>query len=148
MFPRKQTTDPKLMILVSFFSGEVTSYTDTNYCIPIMLEVCRSVFMGHPVYACNQLSKLQTWLHINISHLKIIKKDNVMNGTSALDLICVMNHLMVACIVANLFNVNMVMLSIILTETLTVNPNSLVNLTLSDILYRPHTFTADSVFVH
>ena len=48
MFPRKQTTDPKLMILVSFFSGEVTSYTDTNYCIPIMLEVCRSVFYGPP----------------------------------------------------------------------------------------------------
>ena len=26
------------MIFVLFFSGEVTSYTDTNNCIPIMLE--------------------------------------------------------------------------------------------------------------
>ena len=47
----KQTTEPKLLILVSFFSGEVTSCTDTNYCILLMLEVCRSMFfMGHPVY--------------------------------------------------------------------------------------------------
>ena len=48
MCPRKQTTEPKLLILVSFFSGEVTSYTNTNYCILIILEVCRSVFYGPP----------------------------------------------------------------------------------------------------
>ena len=32
MCPRKQTTEPKLLILVSFCSGEVTSYTDISYC--------------------------------------------------------------------------------------------------------------------
>ena len=35
MCPRKQTTKPKLLILVSFFS-EVISYTDTSYCTHIM----------------------------------------------------------------------------------------------------------------
>ena len=30
MCPRKQTTELKLLILVLFFSGEVTSYTDTD----------------------------------------------------------------------------------------------------------------------
>ena len=51
MSPRKQTTEPKMLILVSIFSGEVTSYTDTSYCIHILWEVYRSVFfMGHPVY--------------------------------------------------------------------------------------------------
>ena len=30
MCPRKQTTEPKLVILVSFCSGEVTSYTGTS----------------------------------------------------------------------------------------------------------------------
>ena len=44
----QQVTEPKLLILVSFFSGEVTSYTDTSYCIHIMLEVCRSIFYGPP----------------------------------------------------------------------------------------------------
>ena len=48
MCPRKQTTEPKLLIVVSFFSGEVTSYTDTSYCIHILWEVCRSVFSGPP----------------------------------------------------------------------------------------------------
>ena len=48
MCPRTQTTEPKLPILVSFFSGEVTSYTDTNYCILIVVEVCRSVFFYGP----------------------------------------------------------------------------------------------------
>ena len=28
----------------NFFSGEVTSYTDTSYCIHILWDVCRSVF--------------------------------------------------------------------------------------------------------
>ena len=30
-------TEPKLLILVSFFSGEVISYTDTSYCINIII---------------------------------------------------------------------------------------------------------------
>ena len=30
-------------------SREVTSYTDTNYCIHILWEVSPSVFLGHPV---------------------------------------------------------------------------------------------------
>ena len=37
---------PKLLILVPFFSGEVTSYTDTSYCIHILWDVCRSVFLA------------------------------------------------------------------------------------------------------
>ena len=45
MCPRKQTTEPKLLILVSFCSGEVTQCTGTSYCIHILWEVCRSVFM-------------------------------------------------------------------------------------------------------
>ena len=51
MCPRKQTTEPKLLILISFFSGEDTSSTDTCYGIRIFWEVCRSVFLGHPGYA-------------------------------------------------------------------------------------------------
>ena len=43
MGPRTQTTEPKLLIFVSFFSGEVMSYIDANYCIPILFEVCCSV---------------------------------------------------------------------------------------------------------
>ena len=42
MCPRKQTTEPKLVILVSFFSVEVTSYTGTSYYIHILWEVCKS----------------------------------------------------------------------------------------------------------
>ena len=38
MLTRKQTTEPKLPILVSFFSGELTSYTDTNYFIHLLWE--------------------------------------------------------------------------------------------------------------
>ena len=48
MCPRTQTTWPKLLILVSFFSGEVTSYTNSSYCIHILWEVRRSVFHGPP----------------------------------------------------------------------------------------------------
>ena len=48
MCPRKQTTEPKLLILVSFFSSEVTSYTDTSHCIHILREVCRSVLFVSP----------------------------------------------------------------------------------------------------
>ena len=52
MCPRKQTTEWKMMIMVSFFSGEDASSTDTSYCIHILwkLHVCCSVFIGHPVY--------------------------------------------------------------------------------------------------
>ena len=46
MCPRKQTTEPNLLILVSFFSGEVTSYTDTSYC---KVGSMPFRFMGHPV---------------------------------------------------------------------------------------------------
>ena len=51
MCPRKQTTGPKLLILVSFFSGEVTSYTDTSYCIHIIIVgiIPFRFFLGHPV---------------------------------------------------------------------------------------------------
>ena len=48
MGPRKQTTEPKLLILVSFFSGEVTPYTDTSHSIHILWDVCHSVFSGSP----------------------------------------------------------------------------------------------------
>ena len=48
--PRKQTTEPKLLILVSFSSGEVTSYTNTSYYIHILWEVCRSVFLWASLY--------------------------------------------------------------------------------------------------
>ena len=51
MCPRKQTTEPKLLILVSFFSGEVTSYTDISYCIHILREVCRSIFLWATLYS-------------------------------------------------------------------------------------------------
>ena len=54
MCPRKQTTEPNLVILVSFFSGEVTSYTDTmiasTYCGKY--AVPGFFFLGHPVYSC------------------------------------------------------------------------------------------------
>ena len=48
MCTRKQTTAPNLLILVSFFSGEVTSYTDTSYCIHKLWEACCSVFFWPP----------------------------------------------------------------------------------------------------
>ena len=48
MCPRKQTTEQKLIILVSFFSGDVTSYTDPSYYIHILREVSSSVFSGPP----------------------------------------------------------------------------------------------------
>ena len=52
--PRKQTTEPKLLIWVSFFSGEVTSCIDTSFCINILWELGSTpfhFFLGHPVYA-------------------------------------------------------------------------------------------------
>ena len=65
MCPRKQTTEPKLLILVSFFSGEVPSYTDTSYCIHILWEVSRSVFFWATLYICLIPFKLHNMIHIN-----------------------------------------------------------------------------------
>ena len=51
--PRKQTTEPKFMklvILVSFYSGDVISYTESSYCIHILREVCRSLFFWATLY--------------------------------------------------------------------------------------------------
>ena len=48
MSPTKQTTEPKLLILVSFFSGEDTSSTGISYYIFILWEVCRSIFIEPP----------------------------------------------------------------------------------------------------
>ena len=45
--PIKETTEPKL-ILVSFCSGEDSSYRDTSYFIHILREGYRSVFIGPP----------------------------------------------------------------------------------------------------
>ena len=50
MCPRKQTTEPKLLILVSFFS-EDTYYTDTSHCIHLLWEVCRSVILWATLYS-------------------------------------------------------------------------------------------------
>ena len=48
--PKKQTTEPKLLILVSFCSGEDTSSTDTIYCIHVLWEVYAFPFLlGRPV---------------------------------------------------------------------------------------------------
>ena len=62
MCPRKQTTEPKLVILVSFFSGEVTSNTDTSYCIHILREVNAGpfFFLGHPVQTNSSIFPLET----------------------------------------------------------------------------------------
>ena len=46
---RKQISEPKWLILVSFFSGEVTSYTDSSYSIHILWEVSVQFFLGHPI---------------------------------------------------------------------------------------------------
>ena len=53
MCSRIRTPRPKLLILVSFFSGEDTPSTDSSRYIPQFPEVCRSVGGGgggHPVY--------------------------------------------------------------------------------------------------
>ena len=54
MCPIKQTTKPKLLILVLCFSGEETPSTDTSncmICIHILWEICRSVVIGPPCVA-------------------------------------------------------------------------------------------------
>ena len=53
MNPREQSTEPKLLILVSSFSGEVTSYVYTL--IPVLLphnvgSMPFRFFLGHPEY--------------------------------------------------------------------------------------------------
>ena len=65
MCPRKQTTEPKLLILVSVFSGEDTSSTDTSYCIPILWEVIAVPFLlGHPVNISTSFSFIRRpWFH-------------------------------------------------------------------------------------
>ena len=73
MFPRKQTAEPKLLILVSFFSGEVTSCTDTNYCIPVLLEVCRSVFYGPP--CIDHFQRHSLIIKMNVSKMPCSKLD-------------------------------------------------------------------------
>ena len=52
MCPRKQTTGPKWLILVSFLSGEDNSSTYISYGIHILQKVCRSVLLRHPI-ACD-----------------------------------------------------------------------------------------------
>ena len=55
--PRKQITELKLVILVSYLSGEFTSYTDTNYCIHLLWEVSHSgFFSGPPCVECMALA--------------------------------------------------------------------------------------------
>ena len=60
MCPRKQATEPKLLILVSFFSGEVTSYTDTSHCNRILREICRSVFLWATLYKLKLIARIMT----------------------------------------------------------------------------------------
>ena len=52
----KQTTEPNLLILVSFFS-EDTSSTDTSYCIHIFWKVGCSIFIGPPCLMSKHLGK-------------------------------------------------------------------------------------------
>ena len=61
---RKQTTEPKVLILVSFFffSGEVIPYTNTSYCIHILWEVCRSIFYGPPCIVLPWKKMYRIWL--------------------------------------------------------------------------------------
>ena len=80
MCPRKKTTEPKLLILVSFFS-EVTSYTDISYCILILWEVSCSVFSGPPCIILQQFHLVHLshfcdiWLNwIRYRNLQSIKK--------------------------------------------------------------------------
>ena len=66
MCPRKQTTEPKLLILVSFFSGEVTSCTDTSYSIHILWEVSRFVFFWATLY-----NAILYWHHTIFKELRV-----------------------------------------------------------------------------
>ena len=59
LLPRKQTTESKLLILVSFFSGEVTSYTDTSYCILNTVGSMPFRFFWATLYTCMYLYSLQ-----------------------------------------------------------------------------------------
>ena len=65
------------MILVSFLSGEVTSYTDTSYCIQILWEVYAvPFFMGHPVLS------IKTVVYYSNSSFETLE---LWNGTSTTD---------------------------------------------------------------
>ena len=46
---QKPLLKPKLLILVSFFSQEDTPSTNISHYIPLLPEVCRFIFLGHPV---------------------------------------------------------------------------------------------------
>ena len=72
MCPRKGITEPKLFILVSFFSGEVTSYTT----IPVIASTyCRKhavpFLLGHPVYIA-----LEEAVRFQKCHDNIMKIEN------------------------------------------------------------------------
>ena len=70
MCPRKQTTEPKLLILVSFFSGEGTPYTDTSYHTHILMEVCHSaVFYRPPCFFMCML--LGQWTLLCVKYLQM-----------------------------------------------------------------------------
>ena len=78
MCPAKQTTEPNLVILVSFCSGEVTSYTDTIYCIHILWEVCRSIISGPPCI------RTEHYYYENLSFERVYPTLWNMNGVSFL----------------------------------------------------------------
>ena len=69
MCPRKQTTEPKLLILVPFSSGEVTSYTDTSYCIHILWEVSCSGFFWATLYTCAKATLHEIFLMFQTQYL-------------------------------------------------------------------------------
>ena len=53
---RKQTPEPKVVILVSLFLGEITSYRYNSYCINLLWEACRFVFFSVPPCIVERLS--------------------------------------------------------------------------------------------
>ena len=63
--PSKQTTEPKLLILVSFFSGEDTSFNDTCYCNQILWVICWTVLIGPPCTCILslRLTSQHLWCH-------------------------------------------------------------------------------------
>ena len=66
MCPRKQNTEPKLLILVLFFLRRYP--TNPSYCIHILWEVCRSVFI-RPVYV--HWASKETYHFFRATHTKI-----------------------------------------------------------------------------
>ena len=78
MCPRKQTTEPKLLVLVSFFSGYVTSYTNRSYGTHIIIvgSIPFLFFSGPPCiwvtvlifFAGQRGGKIDTHLHFFYHH--------------------------------------------------------------------------------